>query len=440
MSSSRKNIRTNVILGKSLWQVFFLTLILTWMSLGMVIPINATSSANMTLEIEWETFLGSPEDDDSVIDMIPTQDGGFTVLGENDEGWILVKFTATGQQVWNTSFQGTLFRGDQGLVQTADGGYVIADRDERVFENWEFVLHKRDSTGQHVWKSTFGNELGEWPKSIALTEDGGFVVVGSTNYNISLDSGVDMWLVKTNSLGVPEWNSTFSGTESETAFSVVQTIDGGYAVAGVTDPHGAGGDDVWFVKTDASGIEEWNQTFGGAEDDSPYSMLQIADGSFLIAGNTQSFASGSGNNDFWLLKTDVNGQAIWNTTYGTLRHEELLSIIQTTDGGFLLTGTVDNVASDSDIWLVKTDTNGQQEWNTTLGGSHEDSVASVVQVSNNSFVIAGSTQPSGTNNQDMWLVQVQVTEEKEDGVPGFEWLLSFSGLSVIVLFIRKRRR
>ena len=435
------NLRNEKNMKRRSLKISFLTFILIFMSLGVVTSRSATNSINMTLEPEWETAVGGPNDD-SVTDMIPTIDGGFTVLGEIEgSGSILVKFTATGQQEWNTSFWEMWFSGDNAFVQTTDGGYVIADRDKwRDGDNWEMFLHKRDSSGQHVWNSTFGGEVNDWSKSIALTDDEGFVIVGATNYNSSSDTwrDWDVWLVKTNSLGVPEWNSTFDGPfldDSDTGLSVILTIDGGYAVLADTGSQSTDEWYTWMIKTDASGVEEWNHTFEGTLD----SMIQIADGSFVIVGGTQD--------DFWLLKTDVNGQAIWNTTYGTQREEEIGQLIQTTDGGFLLAGTVDNVASGSDIWLVKTNMNGQQEWNATLIRPHEDYISSVVQVSNSSFVIAGATQPEGAENQDMWLVKVQVTEgtttttttEDGDSTPGFEWGMLIGSLGVIWVFSRKRR-
>ena len=217
---------------------------------------------------------------------------------------------------------------------------------------------------------------------------------------------------------------TFDGSlaeDSDTGFSVIPTIDDGYAVLGDTGSQSTGEWYTCLVKTDASGVEEWNHTF----EDPLNSIIQIADGSFIISGD-----------DFSLLKTDVNGQEIWNTAYGTSREEYLTSFIQTTDGGFLLIGTVGTVANDNDIWLLKTDMNGQQEWNTTLGGSYEDSVSSVVQVSDGGFVIAGSTQPAGIENRDMWLLKVKVSEDSR--TPGFELGVFILTLSLLVLILRKR--
>jgi len=149
-------------------------------------------------------------------------------------------------------------------------------------------------------------------------------------------------------------HQTYGGAYIDTAYSMVQTTDGGYALAGATSSFGAGAGDFWLVKTDASGTMQWNQTYGGAFSDLAYSMVQTTDGGYALAGATSSF--GAGNEDFWLVKTDASGTMQWNQTYGGAYLDIPVSMVQTTDGGYALAGlTMSFGAGSFDVWLVEAD-------------------------------------------------------------------------------------
>lgn len=149
------------------------------------------------------------------------------------------------------------------------------------------------------------------------------------------------------------WNQTYGGAGDEWAWAVLQTADGEFALIGRTDSYGAGVRDVWLVKTDASGNHQWNQTYGGAYTEWAMAGIQTADGGFALAGLTQSY--GAGGSDFWLVKTDASGNHLWNQTYGGAGSEAADAGIQTADGGFALAGYTDSYgAGGRDFWLVKT--------------------------------------------------------------------------------------
>ena len=411
---------------RGLWNVSFLTLIILVMSLTMVTSTSANDLTDVYLMVEWETFFGD-SDDDSILACIRTTDGGFAALVSTEESQTnLVKFTANGQQEWNTTFwyvEGADYSvKEEKLIQTTDGGYIISD----VTFDDQF-LHKRNSTGYHEWNSTFGGEKSDWAASIKQAEDGGFILAGGTNSNRSFDN-FDYWLVKTDSQGLPEWNCTFGGEGHEIATSVIQTSDGGYALTGSKV--------LGLVKTDANGIEEWNKSYESPYDGYFIRLIQLADDSYILGGEL--------NEDFWLLKTTSTGEHVWDITYGGPYRDVMQSLIQTTDGGYLLAGELSYQPTNRlhyDIWLVKTDATGQQEWKTTLGDSNDDRLASVFQMSDGSFVIVGSTQPPSKTDTDMWLLKVQVREVTitKDGTPGFEWIALFFTLSFLWIFSRKRR-
>lgn len=149
-----------------------------------------------------------------------------------------------------------------------------------------------------------------------------------------------------------EWDRTFDGSGDDWASSVRQTSDGGYVLAGSTNSFGAGGDDFWLVKTDAQGNKEWSRTFGGSSSDLAYSVQQTSDSGYILAGYTWSF--GAGSKDFWLVKTDVAGNKEWDRTFGGLVSDRAYSVQQTADGGYILAGGTGSFgAGCCDFWLVK---------------------------------------------------------------------------------------
>jgi len=191
-----------------------------------------------------------------------------------------------------------------------------------------------------------------------------------------------------------EWSQTYGGTDGDVAHSVVETGEGGYALAGWTKSFGAGWYDCWLVKTDASGNEEWNQTYGGTSYDLARSVIETSDGGYALAGVTESY--GAGWRDFWLVKTDSAGNALWNQTYGGTGGDEAWSVVETADGGYALAGgTYSFGAGFVDCWLVKTDASGNALWNQTYGGTGTDVAHSVVETGDGGYALAGVTGSYG---------------------------------------------
>jgi len=199
------------------------------------------------------------------------------------------------------------------------------------------------------------------------------------------------------------WSQTYGGADQEVAHSLVETSDGGYALAGYTNSSGAGHDDFWLVKTDANGNMEWNQTYDSWYDHAN-SMVETSDGGYAIAGSTGWYFSGI--HDFWLVKTDANGKMEWNQTYGESEEEVAYSLVETSDGGYALAGVTDSFgAGNYDFWVIKTDINGNMEWNKTYGGAESDVAFSLIETSDGGFAIAGYTGSFGAGDYDFWLIK-----------------------------------
>jgi hypothetical protein len=267
------------------------------------------------------------------------------------------------------------------------------------------------------WSKTYGGTNDDEAWSIVQTSDGGYALVGAiVIYSIN-DTCIDSWLVKTDSAGNMQCNRTYGGAGTNELFSIVQTSDGGFALAGHTDSFGVGGSDFWLVKTDSAGNMQWNQTYGGVGVDVAFSIVQTSDGGYALAGYTISFNTYP-SYDFWLVKVDSVGVMQWNETYGGTGAEEAYSIIQTSDGGYALAGYTNlpiRMPNDA-FWLVKTDSFGRQQWNQTYGSFwDQDYASSIVQTGDGGYALAGFSKASGNS----LLV-------KTDSTGNMEWSQSYT--------------
>lgn len=256
------------------------------------------------------------------------------------------------------------------------------------------------------WNQTYGGALDDFAYSVVETADGGYAIAGSTASFGAV--GEDFWLVKTDAAGNMVWNKTFGGARHQYARSVIETADGGYAIFGTTEAIGPGGVDFWLVKTDSNGNVQWNQRYGGAGEDWGWSVIQTCDEGYAMVGTTQSF--GPGDFDFWLVKTNSTGYMNWTQTYGGTSDDGARSVVQTSCGGYAIIGSTESSgAGDQDFWLVKTNSTGYMVWNKTYGGAYGDVGRSVVETVDGGYALAGSTFSFGAGSWDSWLVKTDST-------------------------------
>jgi hypothetical protein len=305
--------------------------------------------------------------------------------------------------IFDDTFGGSKQDVARSVQQTSDGGYIVAGWTMSFGVGLsDFWLIKIDSNGVMQWNRTYGGTGNDEAYSVEQTTDGGYITAGST---ASYGAGMcDFWLVKTDANGIMQWSKSYGGAENETAFYVRQTFDGGYIVAGYTDSFGAGGSDGWLVKTDTNGQMQWNKTYGGAGTDQAYSVVQTRDGGYIIAGETNS--SGAGDFNYWLVRTDSAGTQLWSKTYGGATTDVATSVQQTNDSGYIVAGYTDSFgAGGSDGWLVKTDTNGQMQWNKTYGDINDEVAYSIQLASGGEYLVAGGTTSNTTGGWDFWIIR-----------------------------------
>jgi len=350
------------------------------------------------------------KDDDAAYSIIQTSDSGLALAGYTSsfgagmhDFW-LIKTNSFGDVQWTRTYGGSNDEYAYSVVQTSDNGFALIGATKSFgagdFDVW---LVKTDSSGNPQWNKTFGGISQDWGYSLTKTSDGGLAIAGWTA-SYGLGSG-DLWLIKVDTSGNLQWNQTDGGIYYEDGSAIIQTVDGGFAVLGSTYSFGSGGSDIWLVKFNSLGIAQWRKTFGGTADDYGYSLVRTSDNGFAIVGSTGSF--GAGIYDFWLIRTDNVGEVIWNKTYGGTGYDEAWSVTKTLEGGFALAGWTESFgAGSSDCWLIKTDASGNMQWDKTYGGASYDYAYSIFLTVDGGYAVAGRTSSYGAGGYDAWLLKL----------------------------------
>ena len=318
--------------------------------------------------------------------------------------FILTAMTHEAQaREWVKTFGGNNNDYGYSVQQTTDGGYIVVGSNASYGSgNIDVYLFKTNSFGNERWHETFGGNNNDEGRSVQQTTDGGYIIAGTTfSYGAG---GSDVYIVKTDASGDEEWQRTFGGNNNDEGRSVQQTTDGGYIIVGDTRSYGAGGSNVYLVKTDASGNKVWQRTFGGGDDDYGYSVQQTFDGGYIIVGDTNSY--GAGDYDVYLVKTDAYGYVVWQNTFGSWAYDSGRSVQQTTDGGYIIVGDTRSYgAGESDVYFIKTDAYGNIGWQETIGGDWLDECYSVQQTTDGGYIIVGDTNSYGSGDFDVYFIK-----------------------------------
>jgi len=324
---------------------------------------------------------------------------------------LLVLLPAVGfsQTTFERTYGGTAWDEAYDVRQTSDGGYIIAGYTVSYGAgSFDCYLIKTDANGDTLWTRTYGGEESDQAYAVQQTSDGGYILGGFTG---SFGQGeYDFYLVKTDSNGDTMWTRTFGGTEHDIAYGVQQTSDGGYIIAGYSDSYDPNYSDYYAIKTDADGDSLWGQTYGGTSDEKAYAVWQTVDGGYLFVGYT--YGSGAGANDFYLVRADGSGNVVWAETYGGTSNDIGRAVQQTSDGGYVLAGQTDSFgAGGSDYYVVKTDGGGSVDWTAAYGGIFYDRARDIHQTADGGYIVVGYSNSYGAGDGDLYLVR---TDENGD--------------------------
>jgi len=339
-----------------------------------------------------------------------TFDGGYIITGLTYSfaagacDVYLIKTDENGDTIWTKTYGGVLDDGGQSVQQTLDSGYVVVGVADGTAVTGMLYLIKTDHFGDSVWTRKFGGGGKEEGYSVQQTFDGGYVATG---YTMTFGPGYSaFYLVKTDSLGDSLWTKTYGGDNWEFCFSIQQTNDSGYIMCGFTTSFGAGAQDVYLVKTDSQGDTLWTKTYGGTGDDLGYAVIQTTDGGYAISGYTSSY--GAGGIDVYLIKTNSQGDTLWTRTYGGVQNDAGSSLYEAVDGGYIIVGETRSFGSGSlDAYILRTDENGDTLWTRIYGGTEPDWCSSVQQLTDFGYIIVGSTHSFGTDSSSVWLLKTE---------------------------------
>jgi uncharacterized repeat protein (TIGR01451 family) len=401
--------------------------------------------------IEWQKSLGGSSNEQAE-SIQQTADGGYIIGGwsSSTDGdltgnngtvdfWV-VKQDASGNITWQKSLGGFNFDKAYSIQQTTDGGFIVAgysdSNDGDVTGNngsFDYWVVKLDGAGNITWQKSLGGSADDQARSIQQTTDGGYIVAGYSNSNdgdVTGNNGdYDCWVVKLDTAGNTTWQKSLGGSAGDQAHSIQQTTDGGYIIAGhsssndgdVTGNNGEG--DYWVVKLGASGNITWQKSLGGTLNDGASSIQQTTNDGYIVAGSSLSndgdVTGNDGDRDYWIVKLDAIGNIAWQKSLGGTLGERAQSIKQTTDGGYVVAGVTESNDGDvsvsfggDDYWVVKLDAVGNITWQKSIGGSGNDLPFSILQTTDESYVVAGYSESNdgdvtGNNGgYDYWTVKL----------------------------------
>ena len=360
-----------------------------------------------SLALFQRTYGGSGDDEGNSVQQ--TSDGGYVIagwtssLGAGNHDMYVIKTDPNGDTVWTRTIGGAAADEASCVRQTSDGGYVAVGQTQSFGAGSADVwLVRLNALGETLWTRTYGGSSADVGYSVVQTTDAGFVVAG---YSYTSAQNVnDALLIKTDRSGNVQWSKTYGDTMYEWASSVRQTPDGGYVFTGYKGSRVTSTRQVYVVKTNAAGDTQWTRAYGGAAEDRGYCVELTGDGGYVVAGMTRSY--GAGSSDFYLLRLNSAGDTLWTRTFGASGDDEGYSVTRTSDNGFLVAGTTTPPdSSDMDVYLVKVNASGATEWTRTYDHSPGDDAGNSVQTtSDGGIVIAGYTN-SPSMDHDVYLLK-----------------------------------
>ncbi len=395
--------------------------------------------------IQWQKCIGGSAED-RAFSILLTNGGGYIATGYSfsDDGEIssnqgrsdiwVVKLDDFGDIQWEKSYGGGNWDESYAIRHAGDGGYIVAgltfSADGDISNNQggaDYWILKLDASGDIEWQNSYGGSDNDIANSILHTSDGGYIVSGyseSTDGDVTGNhNGYDYWVVKLKENGDIEWAKSYGGSDEDRSKAIIETIDGGYLIAGESKSSDGdvtmnfGKKDIWIIKIDPFGALQWENSYGGSDEDYPASIYQTGDGGFIVSGGTKSTDSNIVNNgwqDAWVIKLDGTGNLVWQQTYGGKDSDYFNWIYQTENGGYIATGATESFNNDyrnPDVWIAKLSESGELQTMKTFGGSRRDWAYTIKETTDGGYITAGFTSSndgdvSGNRGvYDIWVVK-----------------------------------
>lgn len=361
-----------------------------------------------------KTFGGRSYDEAQAL--VQLQDGSVILAGRASPGtssntdMVVIKIDKDGNKAWEKKFGGEETDEASDIIATSDGNFLVVGHSDSYSGSpgiKDMFVVKIDASGNEIWNKTFGSNVTIDEANAAVeAHSGGYLLVGNSFVNGSLE----ITAIKIDENGEKQWERYYGGSDSEEGTDVIKT-EKGYVIVGNTESKGKGKWDIWLLQIDKEGNEMWDMTFGGGDNETANAVIEDKDGGFIIAGSTYSFAYAS--QDFWIIKTDKEGNEKWNKPFGALAAEEAFALIETKDGNYVAAGFQEvwdkeaQSVSDKgfDVYLVKFDAQGNKIWERANGGKNEQRGFDIKETEDGSFIIVGLSKGSSKKGVDIAIMK-----------------------------------
>lgn len=379
--------------------------------------------------------------------------GSKTTINRGRNDYWLIKIDEQGNKLWDKNFGGASFDYLTDIIQGSDGGIVLAGHSSSNAKgeksqntrggSTDYWIVKVDINGNKLWDKTFGGESSDTDPKIIETNDGGYLIAGISISQNGFDKSEasrglsDYWIIKVDALGNKLWDKTIGGNENDFLSDIIKLNDGSFIISGDSmsgsssekTENSKGDSDFWIIKISSNGQKIWDKTFGGQFSDINPKLLLLNDSNLIITGYSQSSSSGDkkdtnkGVGNFWVIKINLSGNILWNKTVGGANSDFPKAITSTVEGGFIISGDSNSGQSgdksevrrgDTDFWIVKFDNNGNIIWNKTIGGDLLEGSTDITQSTDGGFVVVGHSNSglSGEKTEnskgdlDYWIVKL----------------------------------
>ncbi|MFC2092743.1 T9SS type A sorting domain-containing protein [Bacteroidota bacterium] len=338
-----------------------------------------------------------------------TFDGGFIILGITESfgtgvtSYYIIKTDSFGDTLWTKIYRGGYSDWVSTIQQTSDSGYILVGALESLdAHETDLYIIKTNSIGDTLWTKTYGGTNMEMGCDVQQTSDSGYIFSGWTQSFGA--TGTNIYLIKTDTWGNSIWTKTFEGGCDGHPYRVQETSDEGFIIVGETSVPLYGGTDIYLIKTNKFGDILWTKKHGGMSDDEAWDIHQTFDGGYFIVATTRSF--GMGWWDYYLIKTDEFGDTVWTKTFGGGAGDGARSGHQTSDGGYIVSGWACSFGNSYQVYIVKTNSQGDKLWDKIYGGSSPDESQCIKQTSDGGYISVGYTHSYGMGNSDIWVIKI----------------------------------